>query len=258
MPTTSTMTTATITNYTGFTSTFVDRIATSRRRLDQYVETNKQKADALVAELKTCEANEQSKIDSLLRQLKSLQYERGVAKDANKAAAGGGADGVTGVAEQRKKLEHKQAKLQQEVEMLQSKNRMEQSHLEEVLVKEKKARQQAQEVRAKKMEIEAQRGMTMEDLTKGLLNYKYTGLAFQKGDNGALNFKFTKIDHDHPDKPFTFALILDPDTDLYQLTDCNPRLDQNDIDEVLNVLNADKHGFNGLVVRMRKLFKETL
>lgn len=177
-------TTATITNYSGFTSTFVDRIATSRRRLDQYVETNKQKADALVAELKTCEADEQAKIDSLLRQLKSLQYERGVAENSNKAAPG--TDGVTGVAEQRKKLENKQAKLQQEVDMLQSKNRREQSRLEEVRAKEKEVREKAQEVRAKKIEIEAQRGMTMEDLTKGLLNYKYTGLTFQKGQNGAL------------------------------------------------------------------------
>mmetsp|Transcript_17875 Transcript_17875/g.29336 ORF Transcript_17875/g.29336 Transcript_17875/m.29336 type:complete len:252 (+) Transcript_17875:77-832(+) len=251
------MTTATITSsYTGFTSSFVDRIATSRRRLDQYVETNKQKADDLVAKLKSCEADEQSKIDSLLRQLKSLQYERGVAEGANKSTSG--PDGVTGVAEQRKKLETKQAKLQQEVEMLQSKNRMEQSRLEEVLAKEKEVREQAQEVRAKKIEIEAQRGMTLEDLTKGLLNYKYTGLTFQKGDNGALNFKFTKLDYNQPDKPFTFALVLDPDTDLYEIKDCNLRLNQKDIDEVVNVLNADKNGFNGLVVRMRKLFKETL
>ena len=182
------MATATINNsYTGFTSRFVDRIATSRRRLDQYVESNKQKADDIVAELKTCEANEQSKIDSLLRQLKSLRYERGVAEGANKATAGRKGDGVTtGIAEQRKKLENKQSKLQQEVQILQSKNRTEQARLEEVLVKEKEVREKAQEVRAKKIEIEAQRGMTVEDLTKGLLNYKYTGLAFQRGDNGAL------------------------------------------------------------------------
>jgi len=185
-----------------------------------------------------------------------LQYERGVAEDSTKAA---GTDGVTGVAEQRKKLENKQAKLQQEVEMLQSKNRTEQSRLEEVLAKEKEVREKAQEVRAKKIEIEAQRGMTMEDLTKGLLNYKYTGLTFQKGHNGALDFKFTKLDHNHPDKPFTFALLLNPDTDLYELSNCNPSLNQKDIDEVINVMNADKnYGFNGLVVSMRKLFKETL
>ena len=183
------MATSTLTSYTGFTSSFVDRIATARRRLDQYIETNKQKADELVAELKTCEDNEQSKIDSLLRQLKSLQYERGVAESSstnNKSTSADGGGVTGGVAEQRQKLESKQAKLQQEVEMLQSKNRMEQSRLDEVLIKEKEVREEAQKVRARKMEVEAQRGMTLEDLTKGLLNYKYTGLTFQKGDGGAL------------------------------------------------------------------------
>lgn len=73
------------------------------------------------------------------------------------------------------------------------------------------------------------------------------------------SFKFTKLDHNHPDKPFTFALLLNPDTNLYELTNCNPSLDQKDIDEVMNVMNADEsNGFNVLVVSMRKLFKKTL
>lgn len=72
------------------------------------------------------------------------------------------------------------------------------------------------------------------------------------------SFKFTKLDHNDPDKPFTFALSLDPDTDIYELTECNPRLNQKKIDEVMDVLNSDKNGLNGFVVRMRKLFKETL
>lgn len=176
--------TATMSSYTGgFTSTFVDRIATSRRRLDQYVETNKHKADTLIAELKSTEASEQTKIDSLLRQLKSLQYERGVAASS---AADNAAQGSGGISEQRKKLEEKQIKLQHTVQTLQSKNRMEQSRLDEIRIEEKTVREKAQEVRAKKIEIEAQRGMTVEDLTRGLLNYKYTGLSFTKGDHGAL------------------------------------------------------------------------
>ena len=51
----------------------------------------------------------------------------------------------------------------------------------EVITEEKAIRQKANEVRAKKEEIEMARGITMEDLTKGLLNYKYTGLTFEKG-----------------------------------------------------------------------------
>lgn len=180
--------TATMSSYTGgFTSTFVDRIATSRRRLDQYVETNKHTADTLIAELKSTEASEQTKIDSLLRQLKSLQYERGVAASAaDNTASAQGSGGGGGISEQRKKLEDKQIKLQHTVQTLQNKNRIEQTRLDEIRIEEKTVREKAQEVRAKKIEIEAQRGMTVEDLTKGLLNYKYTGLSFTKGDHGAL------------------------------------------------------------------------
>jgi len=72
------------------------------------------------------------------------------------------------------------------------------------------------------------------------------------------SIKFTKIDRKEPDKPFSFALILDRDTDLYELSECNPPLNQKQIDDVVSKLNADKDGLNGFVVSMRRLFKETL
>ena len=120
------MSATTMSNYTGFTSDFVDRIGESRRRLDEFVESNKQKADSLVADVKRVEADEQQNVDLLLRQLKSLQYERGVAE----SAALGGGGGVGGIASQRKKLEDKQAKLEQEVSMLKSKNTVDQAQLD--------------------------------------------------------------------------------------------------------------------------------
>jgi hypothetical protein len=73
------------------------------------------------------------------------------------------------------------------------------------------------------------------------------------------SFKFTKIDPINPDKPYTFALILDPENDKYEILDCNPTLHSRDIDNVVSVLNADKdNGLNACVVSMRRLFKETL
>ena len=73
------------------------------------------------------------------------------------------------------------------------------------------------------------------------------------------SFKFTKIDPQNPDKPYTFALILDRETDRYEILDCNPTLHSKDIDTVVSVLNDDKdNGLNGCVVSMRRLFKETL
>lgn len=73
------------------------------------------------------------------------------------------------------------------------------------------------------------------------------------------SFKFTKIDPQNPEKPYTFALILDPENDKYEILDCNPSLHSKDIDTVVSVLNDDKdNGLNGCVVSMRRLFKETL
>lgn len=56
----------------------------------------------------------------------------------------------------------------------------------EVLAEEAAVRRKADEVRAKKEQIEMARGITLEDLTKGLLNYRYTGLNFVQGEKGAL------------------------------------------------------------------------
>ena len=115
-------------SYTGFTTNFTDHIDESRRRLDAFVETNQTKADNLLSELKTVQAEEQKSIDTLLRQLKSLQHERGAAAAASSNDGGGGGGG--GVAEQRKKLEEKQNKLEQDVEMMRSKNRVDQAELD--------------------------------------------------------------------------------------------------------------------------------
>ena len=56
----------------------------------------------------------------------------------------------------------------------------------EVLAEEADYRKKAQEIRDKKREIEENKNTTLEDLTRGLLNYRYTGLNFEKGQNGGL------------------------------------------------------------------------
>jgi hypothetical protein len=111
----------------GFTSNFVARLEESRRRLDDFVEISKRAADCRVNDLKKVQADEQQSIDSLLRQLKSLQHERGVAA----MSRNGSDDNATGgVAVQRKKIESKQVKLEEELSMLKSKYRIEQAQLD--------------------------------------------------------------------------------------------------------------------------------
>ena len=51
---------------------------------------------------------------------------------------------------------------------------------------EAKEQARAAEVRAKKQFAEESKNTTVEDLTKGIVNYKYLGLDFEKAENQKL------------------------------------------------------------------------
>jgi predicted deacetylase len=110
----------------GFTSNFINRLTESRNQLERYVESNKRIADDHVTALRTIQVNEQQTIDNLQRQLKLLQYERGVVAATGEAA--GVDDG--GLAEQRKKLDKRQVLLEDELTLLKTKNHIEQTQLD--------------------------------------------------------------------------------------------------------------------------------
>lgn len=123
METGRTMTAAVVS--TGFTSSFIDRLGASTRQLESFVSKTKTTADETFANLKATREEEQHSIDKLLRQLKTLEHERGVAADC---ARGGSSSG--GVAKQRKELDEKQAALKDEVSRLQARNQLDQSQLQ--------------------------------------------------------------------------------------------------------------------------------
>ncbi len=211
--------------YSSFTSDCLARLETSRRNLYLFTDANKKRADTILSDLKQLQSNEQQKIDALIRQLKSLQYERGVVEKLKDScstnSSGNGTGGGGGIAERRKKIESKQKKLEEEVSMLKSRNRMEKEQLDgtcvcginmicnailclfavskiitflilpcdcnaEIMADEVAVRKRADEVRKKKEESEMAREITVEDLTIGLLNYRYTGLTFETLRDGTL------------------------------------------------------------------------
>ena len=113
---------------TTFTSNFINRIEESRHNLNTYITTTKNKSNDICTKLQQEQHTEQENIDILLRQLKSLQHERGVAVANNSSNKANGSDG--GLVEQRKKLENKQLKFEEEVSLLTSKNRVDQEQLD--------------------------------------------------------------------------------------------------------------------------------
>ena len=70
---------------TGFTSSFIDRLGASTRQLESFVSKTKATADETFANIKATREDEQHNIDKLLRQLKTLEHERGVAALPNSA-----------------------------------------------------------------------------------------------------------------------------------------------------------------------------
>lgn len=110
---------------TGFTSSFIDRLGASTRQLESFVSKTKATADETFANIKATREDEQHNIDKLLRQLKTLEHERGVAADCARNGSSSG-----GVAEQRKELDEKQTALKDEVSRLQARNQLDQSQLQ--------------------------------------------------------------------------------------------------------------------------------
>jgi hypothetical protein len=65
------------------------------------------------------------------------------------------------------------------------------------LEKEEKTEQaRALEVRSKKEFAEESKKTTIEDLTRGIVNYKYLGLDFVKGENQSLRYDNTFVGFD--------------------------------------------------------------
>ena len=115
---------------TTFTSNFINRIEESRHNLNTYITTTKNKSNDICSKLQQEQHTEQENIDILLRQLKSLQHERGVVSAANNNSNKANSGGDGGLVEQRKKLENKQLQFEEEVHLLTSKNRVDQEQLD--------------------------------------------------------------------------------------------------------------------------------
>mmetsp|Transcript_26090 Transcript_26090/g.53813 ORF Transcript_26090/g.53813 Transcript_26090/m.53813 type:complete len:146 (+) Transcript_26090:47-484(+) len=133
-------------SFSGFTLSFIKSIEESSSRIQSWAEIKKKEADTAVIEAKAVENEEQHKIDGLLRQFKSLQYQRGVVSRVNNCNSSD--DG--GLKEQRENLENKQKRLEEDIALLDTRKKVEQSKLDEVLAEESVYRLKALEIRGKK------------------------------------------------------------------------------------------------------------
>jgi Chromosome segregation protein Spc25 len=130
--------------------------------------------------------------------------------------------------------------------------------------------------------VTAAKDMTVQDLTRGILNYKYLGLDFQKAEPDRLrcvisnwticflprfsfvlpskivlfsnvcSFTFTQLDPNHPDHEYSFCLAATED-DLYSVVDCQPAQSQAVLDDLIVPLN-ETNDMMAFVRSMRHMF----
>jgi hypothetical protein len=142
----------------------------------------------------------------------------------------------------------------------------------------------AAHVREMKGKIEESKKTTVEDLTRGIVNYKYLGLDFEKAEGNRLryvstyvpsvlcaivlflknnlptsrswsSFTFTQLDAGEPSRAFSFQLYV-TDDDIYQVDNCHPTIPASALSKMVDQLNKTDD-LSGFVRKMSKLLSVT-
>ncbi|KAL7513273.1 hypothetical protein ACHAXN_010487 [Cyclotella atomus] len=225
-----------------FTTSFLTTIQTQKSSLTSWLSSEKSRIDVLTSDIEHAHSDETERIVAQLQRLDDVRTQRGLvaaSNSENDAAVMGG------VARQKRDLEEKKCSLEARVEAMRGKNTQGDMVLNELLKQQAEHQEQAIASRNKKLAIAEMKNTTIDDLTKGLINYKYTGLSFERvGKKGDLLFKFTRLSAVEPNKVFSFILTNQTDG-TYILSKCEPELNKDKTDVLVQVLNSDSD--NGLM-----------
>mmetsp|Transcript_11394 Transcript_11394/g.15954 ORF Transcript_11394/g.15954 Transcript_11394/m.15954 type:complete len:250 (+) Transcript_11394:97-846(+) len=238
----------------GFSSSLKTTLMASRAKLDAFVEDQKARADAATEEHEQNIIEEQSQIDTHVETLHSVQLERGmkVADSGVNSDTNNETDG--GIAKRRQEMQDQQCALENDIESLQKAVRTKETQLEELKEKEMQKKSRADQARDTKHKVEETKRTTVDDLTRGIVNYKYLGLDFVKAEGNRLRFNFTQIDAGEPLRPFSFVLDID-DEDSYVVEDCQPPIADITLLPLLNELN-ETNDLSPFLRAMRMAFSE--
>lgn len=240
---------------TGFTSGLLETILSSKAKMERWAEFEKAKADQVAESYRRKLVEEQATIDSQGTCLMAVQMERGLnVNDQNSTNNG---DHAESIADKKKALEELHAELEREVDNLQTECENREKRVLDVEAEEAKQNTRAQEARALKERVKEAKQTTVDDLTRGIVNYKHLGLDFEKteGEN-EMRFFFSQLDPNDPGRQFSFVLQVD-DEDRYEIANCLPSVDAGILSEISDKLN-DTDDMSYLARKMRRVFAETL
>mmetsp|Transcript_16029 Transcript_16029/g.36076 ORF Transcript_16029/g.36076 Transcript_16029/m.36076 type:complete len:106 (-) Transcript_16029:385-702(-) len=99
--------------------------------------------------------------------------------------------------------------------------------------------------------------ITIDDLTRGLLQYKSLGLDFERVEAGRLRLKFTQIDRAAPSRKFSCTIHVNENNE-YEIYDVSPPVDGAAFAVLRNELMQDnsdnRESFRRFIIGMRKEF----
>uniref|UniRef100_A0A7R9WSN0 Kinetochore protein SPC25 n=1 Tax=Craspedostauros australis TaxID=1486917 RepID=A0A7R9WSN0_9STRA len=233
-------------NTTGLLQTIRD----SRTKLDGWIQRQKQQADEEAEQYHQVLNAEQSKIDHQVGNLLAVQFQRGLSMQQNTNEAS--------IASRRANLQHQCDALRDEVEHVQCATEKHRDIANELEAEELKQRHRAEEARTLKSRLREAKQTTVDDLTRGLVNYKYLGFDFEKcEETNALRIAFTQLDPAFPNREFSFILLVNDADNQYYIHGCQPNLDATAVTKILKEINRSDDV--ALMIRqMRKEFVRTL
>lgn len=164
----------------GFTSHLLETLQASRLELDAHVEREKQNVDAQIAAYQERLQHEEASLQAQQQTLEEVRAERGVSSDDDVSDAD---DNAAGIAKRRHELTVQQSELQEQIQTLEEEKEKQSDALEELQEEELAQRSKAEEARQHKERVEESKKTTVDDLTRGIINYKYLGFDFVKAPN---------------------------------------------------------------------------
>jgi hypothetical protein len=184
----------------GFTSDLIVSLRHSRAALDAWAEDQMEQADAAAAAHEAKVSQDQTCIDIQVNELLAVELERGLnVKESSSNSAS--------LAKRRAELACEQEGLSKEIEELQEKHSKREEEIQgtcgndvvfvykslflhplhtELKLQEQKERARADEATEMKQKVEEAKQTTVDDLTRGIVNYKFLGLDFEKAQDNRL------------------------------------------------------------------------
>ncbi|KAG7361399.1 chromosome segregation protein Spc25 [Nitzschia inconspicua] len=239
----------------GFSSALLETIAVSKLKMEGWAQNEMAKADAVAESYRQRLLQEQAEIDARSTELLAIQMERGMRINNNENSTSSEEESNdNNIVSRKQALEEQVTAIQIEIMKLTTERDNRQRRIQDITLEEKKQQMRAQEARLLKEQVEEDKKTTLDDLTRGVINYKMLGLDFVRTDrDGRLRFCFTKLDSNDPSREFSFLLIVD-DQDKFDIVECQPEIEATELVDILTELNRTED-MSALTRRMRRVFK---